>query len=316
MMTKNKTQQFERVIIVTRPSEFDELVMRFNTADQAKFYLEQAGEDFSRIEQAHAALTLAVDAVKKVIPEDVAIQMLSQNLLARFDFADTDLVIVIGQDGLVANTAKYLQGQPIFAINPNPELYDGVLLPFTAKDFRGPLERALAGRFAIEPVTMAKVDTSDGQTLLAFNDFFIGAASHVSARYELEFDGVSENQSSSGIIISTGAGSTGWLKSIYQGAANVARAMGGKLVLPDDGGALPWDTNTLPFVVREPFPSRATSANLTVGGITSGLPLVVRSRMVTNGVIFSDGIESDYIAFNEGMTATFSIADINARLIG
>ena len=111
------------------------------------------------------------------------------------------------------------------------------------------------------------------------------------------------------------SGSTGWLKSVYRGAINTANALGGKALLPKNGGALAWDTDKLPFIVREPFPSKVTGTNITIGAITRQKPLVVRSRMATNGVIFSDGIESDYIAFNAGMQATFSLADRQALLI-
>ena len=49
---------------------------------------------------------------------------------------------------------------------------------------------------------------NDGQRLLAFNDFLIGHRTHVSARYRLTWHGRTETQSSSGILVSTGAGST------------------------------------------------------------------------------------------------------------
>jgi len=314
-MTDITNKLFERVVLVTRPTELDELVARFNTAAQARFYLQQAGQDFSRIEQADSIYRAALVKVKQAIPSDTKLQILTLELVPRFDFNSSDLVVVIGQDGLVANTARYLGGQPIFAINPNPGLYDGVLLAFSSDNFKPLLLQALAGKWDAKSVTMAKVETSDGQSLLAFNDFFIGASSHVSARYELEFDGKSEVQSSSGIIVSTGVGSTGWLKSVYQGASNVASSLGGKIELAENGVALPWNTKKLPFVVREPFPSKSTGADLTVGAVTSQTPLVIHSRMATNGVIFSDGIEADYIAFNQGMSATITIAPVKAALI-
>jgi len=307
--------QFERVIIVTRPSELEDLIARFNTAGQARFYLEQAGQNFARIEIEHNNYVATLKTVKAAIPQKLKHQILKRELISRFAFEPDDLVIVVGQDGLVSNTAKYLDGQPILAVNPDPEIHDGVLLPFTAKTVADGLGKLLAGKLKINRVTMAQVETSDGQKLLAFNDFFVGAASHVSARYELVFGGSQEVQSSSGIIISTGAGSTGWLKSVYRGAVNTAKALGGDILLPKNDGALPWDTDKLPFIVREPFPSKVTGTDITIGAVTRDQPLLVRSRMATNGVIFSDGIEADYIAFNTGMEAVFSPADRQALLI-
>ncbi|HFC05529.1 MAG TPA: sugar kinase, partial [Rhizobiales bacterium] len=284
MRTTDNTQ-FERVIIVTRASELDELVARFNTIGQARFYLQQAGQNFDRIETAHNNYKNALKTVKSAMPRGLKQQVLKRELIARFTFDKTDLVVVLGPDGLVSNTAKYLDGQPIFAVNPDPDLHDGVLLPFQPATVDDGLHKLFAGRLKIKPVTMAQVKTSDGQKLLAFNDFFVGAASHVSARYEISFDGREEVQSSSGIIISTGAGSTGWLKSVYRGAINTAAALGGDIRVPENDGALPWDTDHLPFIVREPFPSQVTGTDITIGAITRNRPLAIRSRMATNGVI-------------------------------
>src|SRR6478752_7184249 len=84
------------------------------------------------------------------------------------------------------------------------------------------LDRVLTGHAAFRQVTLAEARLSDGQRLLAFNDLFLGAASHVSARYRLDAGSGFESQSSSGVIVSTGAGSTGWLSSIFTMASGVA----------------------------------------------------------------------------------------------
>ena len=162
---------------------------------------------------------------------------------------------------------------------------------------------------------MAQAELSDGQRLLAFNDLFVGARSHVSARYEIAQDDRREIHSSSGIIISTGAGSTGWLRSVYAGAAAVVTALGGQLVTPPDGGRLPLDTDYLVYSVREPFPSKATQTSLAFGTIDAQTPLTLRSQMADNGVIFSDGMESDYLAFNAGSQAKIGIASRKAYLV-
>ncbi|MGV2293400.1 sugar kinase, partial [Trinickia sp. YCB016] len=116
-----------------------------------------------------------------------------------------------------------------------------------------------------------------------------------------------ESQSSSGIIVSTGLGSTAWLKSVVTGAFGVARAMEGK------AGSFqyqpqPWDSPELTFAVREPFPSQVSKTELVFGHVSAGQPLRLRSRMPENGVIFSDGIEVDYLRFTAGMEATVSVA--------
>lgn len=306
---------YDSAIVVTRKTELDELVARFATASQARFYLEHAGRDFASIEAAHERYYEALGTIRRVIPRALKTQTLDRALVPQYLFGETDLVITIGQDGVVSNTAKYLTTQPILAVNPDPAQYDGVLLPFTTDDFDVALDASLSGRAPIKDVTLALAELSDGQSLLAFNDFFIGAASHVSARYTITVEGRAEQQSSSGVIVSTGAGSTGWLQSVYAGAAGIVEALGGKVIPPPNKGRLAWDEETLVYSVREPFPSQVTGTTIVHGKITRRSPLILASLMGTNGVIFSDGVESDYLAFNHGTTARISIAPRKAHLI-
>jgi hypothetical protein len=114
--------------------------------------------------------------------------------------------------------------------------------------------------------------------------------------------------------VSTGAGSTGWLRSVYAGASAVAHGLGTD-VHADGSGRFAWDADQLVFVVREPWPSKTTGASVVYGTVTRDQPLVIASRMAESGVIFSDGIEADYLAFTAGLTATIGISDKTASLI-
>ena len=315
MTTRTSKARYENVVFVTRQTEMDELVARFNTEAQAKFYLKQAGQSFERIRHAHDMHYKVLVQARQAVPTGTKHQLISREMLPQFTFGQDDLVVTVGQDGLVSNTAKYLSEQPILAVNPDPELFDGVLLPFDTSNVEHFLTRAIKGEHAIEPVTMAMAKSSDNQTLLAFNDFFIGANSHVSARYEIEVAGRHEIQSSSGIIVSTGAGSTGWLQSVYAGAVGVVEALGGIVQQPLEGIDLPWDTDRLVYSVREPFPSQVTQCSMVHGAFNDEFPLKLTSRMAINGLIFSDGVEADYLEFNSGAVLTITTAPQQAHLI-
>ncbi|MDQ1353784.1 MAG: hypothetical protein QG657_4091, partial [Acidobacteriota bacterium] len=75
-----------------------------------------------------------------------------------------------------------------------------------------------------------------------------------------------------------------------------------------------WNSDYLFFSVREPWPSKTSSANIVFGKITPDTPLTLVSQMPENGVIFSDGIEADYIKFNSGTCAAVSVAEKKGRL--
>ena len=118
----------------------------------------------------------------------------------------------------------------------------------------------------VQRITMAEAVLSDGQRLVAFNDLFIGVRSHVSARYRISHGSRAEEHSSSGIVVSTGAGSTGWLRSVYAGAAGVAEGIGTHI--EPRAGRFAWDASELIFVVREPWPSKTTGASVVHGTVT------------------------------------------------
>jgi len=307
----------ERVVIVTKKTPLEELVERFNSRAQARFYIEHLGGSFEEYAAADARYAASVERLKRSIPRSLKTQLIERSFLPNFLFSDDCLVVTIGPDGLVVNTAKYLTRQPILAVNPDPERVDGILIPFAVEEAGEWVARAAEGRAAVQPVTMAKATLNTGQSLYGFNDLFIGPQSHISARYRIEFAGKAEDQMSSGIIVSTGAGSTGWLQSIVTGACRVAAGASKAKVAPPDQEQyrLPWDAEELYFTVREPFTSRISKANIVFGRIRRRQSLVLRSYMPERCVIFSDGIESDYLAFTAGTVATIGIADRKANLI-
>ena len=303
-----------KVVLVTRKTRLETLIARFNTRDQARFYVEHLGADFTDYEREQAAYEDAKRVVQETLERYGRWQALDRSYLPNFLFGVDDVVVALGQDGLVANTMKYLHGHPLIGINPEPRRFDGILLPFAPSDLQTLLSEVTSDRRPTKRVTMAEARLSDGQTMLAVNDLFIGPQTHTSARYEIHWNGAHETQSSSGVIVSTGLGSTGWMSSVVSGSLGVSAAW-------LNAGAnqkyepLPWDTSALVFAVREPFPSRTTGVSLVFGRCDASSPLRLTSMMAEGGVIFSDGIEADRIAFGAGVTATVQPAERAGSLV-
>jgi NAD kinase len=304
-----------RVIIVKRNTRLDDLIARFNTVSQAKFYVEHLGSSFEDYEYEHNNYYKSLQQVKTSVSLFARFQIIDRVYLPNFIFAQSDIVIIVGQDGLVANTLKYLHGQPAIGVNPDSERWDGVLLPFNPSDVLEVLEAVANKRFTYKNVTLGKASMQNGQELLAVNDFFIGQKTHRSARYMLNYNGQTEQQSSSGIIVSTGLGSSGWLKSVLAGAGGIVSTITSKSTAIKEKRVLSWDADQLIFSVREPFPSKTTGASIVFGKIHTSSPFSVVSQMGENGVIFSDGIENDYIEFNSGMEAMITVSSIKGKLV-
>jgi len=303
---------YEKIIIVTRKTRLQELIERFNTEAQARFYIEQSGGNFSEYKLEDDEYRRASEQLLRSLEAGLKVQVIDRSFLPTFLFMPQDVIVTLGQDGLVANTAKYVKGQPIVAVNPSPRIFDGVLLPHLSTNAGRAVEQLLRGKALSREVTMAEVELNDGQKLLAFNDLFLGPRSHVSARYRIVWSGKEEPQSSSGVLVSTGAGSTGWLSSIFNMARGVAGFSGGTM---KDAMRLEWEDRRLLFVVREPFLSRHSQARIVAGMIQANQKLVMESLMPSGGVIFSDGIEADYLDFNSGATAQIRASDQRALLV-
>lgn len=294
-----------KVVIVTRKTRLHDLICKYNTMEQAKFYIEHMGADFSDYISEDKRYQEAVEEVVEVSEKYARVQRIDRDFLPNMMFGEKDIVIAVGQDGLVANTLKYLDGQPLIGVNPDPSRWDGMLLPFEAGEIEQILLKVIGENHQVKKVTMAQAKTQDGQTMLAVNDLFVGQKTHVSARYDITWNGRNEYQSSSGIIISTGLGSTGWYRSIMTQAAGIAGEFGGADLKCEDMG---WEEDKLIFVVREPFPSCSTQTEMIYGKLTKTDTFKILSKMPGNGVVFSDGIESDAIEFNAGTEITIQIA--------
>ena len=305
---------FDKVVLITRKTTLEELTERFNTRAQAKFLLEARGGSFADVEAAHATYHAALAQLKAALPRGVRVQQIERGFLPTFLFGPHDLAITLGPDGLVINAAKYLRDQPLLAFNPDPARMDGVLIPFTTQQAGRWLPIALDGELPRRLITMAVARLDDGQTLYAVNDLFVGQRTHVSARYRLKYRDTEEAQSSSGIIVSTGAGSTGWLRSILTGAAGVAAGFGGGSKFRDRY-RFDAEAESLRFSVREPFVSRVSRAGIVFGEVTGAEVLEVASQMPQNGVIFSDGVEADYLGFDTGRIARIGVADRKLHLL-
>lgn len=292
-----------RVVLVHRRTELTELLARHATRGQAEFFLATRSRRIEDLEVRHRDVQQAVAAVTASIPLDWRRGSVERADLSRFVFEPGDVVVVVGQDGLVANVAKYLDGQPVIGINPEPARNPGVLVRYPASA-ASRLLAAAAGtaRPEADELRMVRADTDDGQRLVALNEIYIGHPSHQTARYTLTPPGgPAVAQASSGLIVGTGCGATGWCRSAWLERHSALR-------LPDPAEP------RLAWFVREAWPSPATSTACTEGELTAGqsLSVVVSSDQL---VLFGDGIEPDSIELSWGQSVTIGLASQVLRLV-
>jgi len=285
-----------RAVLVHRRSELDLLLEKHGTRGQAEFFLRSRGRDLAAAQARHDALEEALRLVESAIPGGWRRAWVERADLPRLRFEPEDVVVAVGPDGLVANVAKYVHGQPVVGVNPEPGVNPGVLVRHPASRVGGLLPGVVTGGVPIERRTMVEAVLDDGQSLRALNELYIGDAGHQSARYRLR----DERQSSSGILVGTGTGATGW-------CASLARERAGAPGLP---GAL---DPTLAWFVREAWPSPFTGTTLTQGLLPGGetLPVVAEGDLV----VFGDGLEADRLHLGWGQQVEIRVAAEHLALV-
>ncbi|MDX2406816.1 hypothetical protein NJO91_27295 [Streptomyces microflavus] len=293
-----------RAVLVHRRTEYEELLARHGTHGQAAFFLSSRGRSIDEVARRHERTQQALRDVAAAVPLTWRRSRVERADLDRFLFAPEDVVVVVGQDGLVANAAKYLSGQPVVGIDTDPGRNPGVLVRHRCADAAALLRAATAAGSAVDALTMVEAVADDTQRLVALNEIYLGPPGHQTARYRLGPDTTEapgEAQASSGVLVGTGTGATGWLRSLWL-------ERGGTTPLPAPG-----DPRLLWFV-REAWPSPATGTSLVSGelGRGQGLRLTVESDRI---VVFGDGMESDALELTWGQSVRLCISATALRLV-
>ncbi|GAA2753549.1 NAD(+)/NADH kinase [Amnibacterium kyonggiense] len=291
-----------RIVVVHRRSELDELIDRHATYGQAEFFLRSRGRSIAELQSRHDAVEAARTAVEDAVPDGFRRATVERSELDRYLFAPEDVIVAVGQDGLVANAAKYLHGQPVLGIDPEPGINAGVLVPFSPAEAHAQMLAIARGRAAVSERTMVEARLDDGQSLVALNDVYIGSPGHQSARWTLSDPGRGdERQSCSGLIAGTGTGSTGWISSIASD-----RRLADRLPAPE--------SHDIAWFVREAWPSRSTGTALSWGVVTGERPLTITAQSDLL-VAFGDGIERDRLSIGFGQRLTVAPASARLRLV-
>jgi hypothetical protein len=291
--------QVPRAVFVHRQLALQELINRHGTFSQGSFFLRNRGLSPQAMLDQASAVESALSAATAAVPAHWRRGTVVRADLDRFLFDPHDVVVVVGQDGLVANVAKYLDGQPVIGVNADPGSA-GLLTPHQAADCARLLRAVEAGTARYDERTMAEARTDDGRTLTALNEVYVGHPSHQTARYRIITpDGAAERQASSGVLIGTGTGATGW-------CGSVQRERPGAPDLPAP------EQDALCWFVREAWASPTTGTGLTQGTLhgTAALSLVVESEGL---VAFGDGIEADRLSLSWGERVEVSVS---ARRLG
>lgn len=293
-----------RVVLVHRVTEYEELIARYGTHGQAAFVLARRGGDLEGPAARHHATRRALTEIASRVPLTWRQARVERGDLDRFLFGPEDIVVAVGPDGLVANVAQYLHGQPVVGIDTDPARNPGVLVRHRPADAARLMRAAARAAVGVDALTMAEAVTDDGRELVALNEIYVGDPGHRTARYRLRAarDTAEETQASSGVLIGTGTGAGGWLRSLWRERGEAQR--------------LPAATDArLLWYVREAWPSPATEAARVTGTLTGRGEELVLSVESDRLVAFGDGMATDALSLTWGERLRARVSERQLRLV-
>lgn len=198
-----------------------------------------------------------------------------------------DLVVSVGGDGTFLEAARGVTRQALLGVNSDPERSAGTFCRADAGSFVRMVDRILAGGVVTQTLHRMRL-TLNGRRLRfsVLNDILIAHQNPAAmSRYWIQVNGVKEEQRSSGLWISTAAGSTAAIKSA-------------------GGQVLPRESDAIQYLPRELYRGPGVMYRLT-GGVLEGKRSILLRSLMREGMIYIDG-EHCKVSFRYGDTLKIS----------
>ena len=294
-----------RLVIVHRRTELEELLARHATLGQTEFFLRTRGRTIAGVRERHELLAAALATIRAANPADWRRAEVERADLNRFMFTPEDIIAVVGQDGLVANVAKYLTGQPVIGIDPEPGVNPGVLVRHAPADAARLLRERRTGR-GKDSVALPGTCDGDGAARRRSRNF------RGSTRFSSGTEPTSRPATSSRRRTDGASGNRPPGSSFPPGRAPPDGAP--RMALERGGRTLPAPTDPrLAWFVREAWPSPGTGTSLTEGALEADelLRLTVASDQL---VVFGDGMEQDRLTASWGQEISVQLGVRPLRL--
>src|SRR3989338_1378233 len=193
-------------------------------------------------------------------------------------FQNKELVIAVGGDGTFLRASHFIfDNTPILGVNSDPKRKEGFFMAATRKDFDGKFSKIANNKFKIKKLNRLEAYLNNKKIPeLALNEFYISSKKEYhTARYYLTIKGKRERQKSSGIIISTAAGSYAWMKSA-----------GGK--------QLPLNSDKFEYMVREPYCGRISAKCGLVNGILDKDEKIIVEFELWGWILIADSLSKEH----------------------
>lgn len=295
-----KKINLEDIIIVPKLSKFFYDQRRYHLKpDQLMARYKREGANAKVILESHLAQKKFLEELKQLVPKK---NFLLRDKVSRYNLKKAKLVIAFGGDNHFLYLSQFITNQLLVGINSDPTRSEGALSSFTALEIPQFLKKIQQGDYQVEYWQRLRVRLNNRRLdTLATGDIFFGESERkMMSRYVLEFKGQREEQKSSGLIVSTGAGSTCWRDSAIR-------------YLYSEGDSFPRTAKVAKFLTTEPYHGKLNGYSLLEGEIKEGEELVIHSLSNGKGRIIFDSLVE--YPFYRGAKATISLSKQSLKVI-
>lgn len=287
--------KLERVLVVYKRSTYD-LYNNEEFNPGVKKLIEEGHVAVKSLKDSHDTHQLTVDTIiEKLSNKGIYLDVIFRGDLKPVE--DYDLVITTGGDGTILETSKYIKDTPILGVNSDPVGSVGFFTGANKDDFEDKIKLLVDDKINCVSINRIQLKLNNEPIKdLVLNDVLIThSIPAATSRYVLRIKGYEENHRSSGIWISTAAGSTAAIRSA-------------------GGFPLPITSDAIQYIVRE-FYDRGSNKFKLLGGVynfSDELEVISQMRL---GRIYIDGPYFDY-PFTVGDKLTFHKSEHPLKLLG
>ncbi|MBI3394779.1 MAG: NAD+ kinase [Spirochaetia bacterium] len=290
-----------RAVLAVKRSKWERDLVRYGSRDMVKRLYETQNHNFQRVYDSHKRQESGLERIRTAVPEW---PLVFREDLDHIDLSGMDCIVSFGGDNHFVFVSHISRDLPVLGINSDPSTSLGALLYFTTDSF---VEKISPGnvKLVAEQWTRieGRIEYADGRRTTvgpATSEISIRSSfSDAISRYVVRAgEGAWEEQKSSGMLLSTGAGSTGWFRN-----------------------AVPWENydsaifakeeQLFRFVARETGPRRAYAHRY--GTIHHKQVLEMVSEM--EGEITVDSHPERTFDFPPGARAEFAISPSNLSVV-
>ncbi len=273
--------KIKKILLIFKKSLYRLKVMEGKNKKISRL-LEQNHVIVKRVISSHQCHKNSLEIVKRVL-KSFGFDVDERYRFTGININDYHLVVLVGGDGTLLKVAPHLKKDtPVLLVNSSPADSAGFFSVCQANQLESILEHIMDGKN--KPVKLPRLQYSIGgqkQPNPVLNDLlFTNISPAASTRYFISIDDTIEEQKSSGIWISTAAGSTGGI-----------RSAGGKL--------MPLLSKRIQYLVREPYQHGKPCYQLCGGIINYQQKLKLISKTM-KAELYADGIHARHqVEFGE-----------------